>query len=812
MPDSAKKRRFRSFFTRKKKDYNLSYTKREQPILDELARLPEGSTPRVELRARLDAAKVKAAADESPRKDMQQLLKDAKKAVAAVAAVAPEVEISSPMRTDATIESADRGAAERLVLRHSNAIVAAFTTARTELAALKTAVKQQDLSIGDVTLDLDKTLNNAERDEARYAAGTLMDTAQDLDTQAQGADVDATALAAAMSSLTGAITAHMVVVQQKVDALKTEIAAAMSDPGTLQAMAATALGAEQAGRDKAAFLHALAAAEAQVMIIEDWDHPDAATHRREISDKASTPAERHAQAAEALIAKKEELEALIRTTKDAYDRKAAAVAAKAKRVKGNIDALMLSTALDESYGAYIEAMRNEFLDEFAAIDLMIGTGANDAALDAASRMLDDIERRAANFDSNFGAVEMVKVYEWQCDAALRNKNHAKMCPDLQATLQKKYDTLMAASGKMDPTDAASKFKALRNEIAGSQAESYVSLAKARLAWLKDFSARAKAADKELAKMLKAMTSLVPAGDNKDFFKKYQGPLATDLADARTLAGKESQASMDLADEKLGDVVTKTAEAIAAMAKAPDARSADENQMCMDVVTGQSAAVLEARQQAADMAAFKVEYAALKSANDIAGMRIETKPHLAGELNAIKQLSKNAKEVMENTHDLEQARAIMAAADKRRVKLLADVARPPTELATIARDWNTATGNMKKAFASLQTKAISAVAPANDDALTDAAGTIQAKMEAAAKYLTDEKFLDEMNFYTRSALEPADLRRQRERTLAKIKLLRDYLSNDPMLRAAQTNPFGEKAVISPLFMTLRDIEHKVMVSG
>lgn len=812
MPDSDKKRRFRSFFTRKKKDYNLSYTKREQPILDVLAKLPEGSTPCVELRARLDAAKVKAAADESPRKDMQQLLKDAQKVVATVAAVAPEPAYSSATQTAETIDKMNVGAGEKLVRLHSSAIARAYVPARTDLAALIKDVKQQDLSIGSVSLDLGKKLDLSERDDFAFANNALMADARDIDVRYEAGEFDWPSHKKVMDPLAEDIAEHLAAVKDKVAALQKEIADTLADPAALKGLAEGALEAEQYARDKIAFDKVLGEVDALVMVLEDWDHPNAGVYRDGVNIQSATPPSDYALETTMLAGTKKELAAHIKMTKTAYNKKAAAIVEKLKRVKAHLDILMINSALDGRGGGYVEAMRDQCRDEYEAIKVMIGSGANESALDGADKLLDEMEKRVLGFDENFDAASNVGFYEWDCKSVLSRKDYGKMCPEMQKQLQDKLDALIPASGKMDASVAINKFKDLSNEISGGQAGSYASTARARLDWIKDFTKRVKVADGELAKMLKAMTSLMPSKDNADFFKKYQGPLATTLAEARTLAAKESQASMDLADAKLKEVMDKSAEAIAAMGKPEASRSEEEKELCMDMVTGQSTAVLDAAQKIKDMATFKVEYQDHKNRIDIAALQIENKPHLSGELNAITQLLKNAKELMENTHNLEQARAIMKAADDRRKKLLADAKRSPAELATIAKGWNAATGRMQKGFKDLQSKAIAAVAAAADDELTAAAGTIEAKMETAAKYLTDEKFLDEMNFYTKQGLTPADLRRQREKTLNKIKLLRDYLSNDPVLRSAQVNPFGVSSVIGPVFMALREIEHKVMVSG
>jgi hypothetical protein len=812
MPSNSKKRRFKSFFTKKEKDYNLSYTKREQPILDELAKLPEGSKLEVALRARLDAAKAKAAGQDSPRKDMVQLLRDAEKASAAVAAVAPEMVSSSAIQTAEMIEKMDVGAGEKLVRLHSSAIAKTYLPARTDLAGLEKAVKQQDLSIESVSLDLGKKLKLTERGDFDYAANAVMAIGRELDRQYDAGDFDWPSHQKALDSLGLDIAAHMVFVRKNVSDLKIEIADTLANPAALKGLAEGALEAEQYAEDKIAFDKVLGEVDALVMVLEDWDHPNASVYRDGVNIQSATPPSDYALETTVLAGTKKELAVHIKMTKDAYNKKAAAVVEKLKRVKALLNLLMINSTLDGTGGGYVEAMRDQCLDEYEAIKVMIGSGANESALDGADKLLDEMEKRVLGFDENFDAVSNVGFYEWDCQSVLSRKDYGKMCPEMQKQLQDKLDALIPASGKMDASVAINKFKDLSNEISGGQADSYASTARARLDWIKDFIKRVKVADGELAKMLKAMTSLMPSKDNADFFKKYQGPLASTLAEARTLAAKESQASMDLADAKLKEVMDKSAEAISAMGKPDASRSEEEKELCMDMVTGQSTAVLDAAQKVKDMATFKVEYQQHKNRIDIAALQIENKPHLSGELNAITQLLKNAKELMENTHNLEQARAIMKAADDRRKKLIADAQRPPTELATIAEDWYTATGRMQKAFKDLQSKAIAAVAAADDDALTAAAGTIEAKMEAAAKYLTDEKFLDEKNFYLKASLQPADLRRQREKTLNKIKLLRDYLSNDPVLRSAQVNPFGVSSVIGPVFMTLRDIEHKVMVSG
>lgn len=812
MVDTPKKRRFRSFFTKKPKDYNLSYTKREQAVLDELAKLPSGSQVEVELRARLDAAKAKAAAQESPRKDMKQLLSDAKKAVSRMGDVAPEMAVSSATVTPEMIDKMDVGAAEKLVVAHRSAIVTAYHAARTDLAALKTEVKKYDLSIESPSLALEATLEQAERDDRAFATNPLMTTAQLLDKQAAADLIDGPTFDSGVETLGEDITAHMAVVQGHVDDLKRDIAAAMGDPGTLQALAATAVEAEQVAKDKAAFEQRLREIDKLVMELEGWDHPNAGAYRQSVNIQQSSEPADYTRELAVLDGLKAEIENAKRMHQRAYEEKAAAVKEKFNQVKATLDLLFMNSALEGAVGVYVDAMYDQFRDELNAVKLLIGNGANEASLGAADKMLDKLSVRAQDFGDNFDAVGNVHFYQWECDSTLAKKKYGKVCPDMQQRLKTKVDDLIASSGKLDPSVAIGKFKAVHTEIKGSQADSYVSKAEARIVWLKAFAAKAKTAEGELAKMLKAMKNMVPDKNNKDFFSKYNGPLAADLTQARELAGKELQAGMDLADQKVDAVIAKTAQAIAALAKAADARTPEENELCMDVVTGQSAAVTLAQEQARDMATFKVEYAQHKNRMDIADLHIETKPHLSGEANAIRQLLKKAKELMENTHNLEQARGIMEAADARREKLLIDARRPPTELATMAREWNSATGTMTQAFKTIQTNAIAAVAAAQDNELTAAAGGIEDTLKTAAKFLTDEKFLEEMNFYISDQISPKDLRRQREKTLNKIKLLKDYLSNDPVLRSAQANPFGVKSVIGPVYAALQRIEHKVMVSG
>lgn len=813
MAKDPKKSRFRSFFVKKEKDYNLSYTKREQPILDELAKLPPGSKYEVALRTKLQEAKTKAANQESPRKDMEALLKAAKKAVAMLGEVAPESYSSSAIQTEEAMDKQNLGEGEKCVVRHRNDIAQAYAGVRKDVANLKTLIKRFDTTLDAPKLDFDTRVNEAEKDAFSYAALALMPVAKDLDTRLTAGDIDGQAHEKGLVDLKSSIDQRLVIVQTRVNELKEEIADAANDPGAIRALAEGAAEAQQIAKDKIAFDKALAEVDKLVSVLEDWDHPSASDYRDGVNIQRSTPPSNYALETEVLIRTKAELEQVTRMHSDGYKKKAAEVAKKYKGVKATLELLFISTAMDGTAGAYVEAMRDQCIGELEAIALMIGTGSNEAALNAASDMLDALEKRARAFDQNFDEVSDVTFIQWDCDKALASKSYAKACPDMQERLKKKSDALIAASGKMEQSAAIEKFKALRDEITGSQADSYVSTAKARIEWLKGFEKRAKEVQGEFAKLLKALSdTMVRAKGNKDLFKSYEGPMVGELEAARQLAGKEAQDSMDLADTKLKAVTDRTRAAIDALVKDPKARDGTENELCIDMMREQSDGVDAAKKREEDLKTFKKLFEMEKDRLEVTELYVNNKPQFTGELNAIRQLLKKSKEVMESTHDLDRAKGVIDAVKKRRLKLEVDSRRPPTELATIAKDWNSATGQMLKAFKELQKSALSAVADAEDDELTAAAGTIEAKMKEAAGYLTNEKFLDEMNFYSKDGIDPADLRRQREKTLNKIKLLREYLSNDPLLRAAQNNPFDVTSVIGPVFMKLRDIEHKVMVSG
>ncbi len=814
MADKNKRSKFLGIIKYKKKTSVDVYKKYAPAVLKAVNELPNGSVQKDELKTRLSVIFNEAKSDINPKKALKQVARDAAAAVKALAEQPVESTISGPIQDD-TAEDMRRkvddmykiGEGAKLFQMHLDGVNPELERLKGALVNLKNEVKKRDAGLTDVVIGQDALVDSLVSDVRRKLNSDLKDTANDLDVKAKKGEIPPEDVASGLVTLKQHLDAHLDKVKDDVADLVSQIENIASQPNTLRDLAAEALKNQNADKLLQEYYDKVAEVDAAISKIEDWGVAGADDLRATFIKKSGDNPDDPATAKDDLDALLGEAKTAAKSQTEDYNKDADKLKQRLDAVTSKITELVISIQL-QANSEWEKSFRKQVDTEIEVITTMIGNGANKTALAGAEQMVASLEQRAFDLEDNLKAMIDLGEVQFQCSKALGDKRNKKMCPDLCEALQTEYDDAKKASLKKAASLAITDFQTLLDKIKTGPT-SLVSLAAEREAWLKRFKTSSEKAEKALGVLLKAMKSVVPK-DSPDFFKAYVGPLADDLAQAREYAGNESKISMAAADEALRKIIAQIVNTSEALKKSADQRTEEENQLCLDAMAGQNKGLEDLKKKKEDALEFRRKYDEFMEKHEDLYFRYGFGTHFRNEFLSIEDMAKSAKNVMKTTEDLERSVKVLEAADNKLGRVVNEAKLGRTKLAGICSTWNIALNKLDAGIANIQVEALKKVAGHED--LEAAAEKIEDTLKNATRYIDEHLFDEAEKVYANKDATGAELRRTREDTLNKIRLTKEFIANDPLIRSAQANPFGVKNVISPVFATLRDLEYKVLISA
>ena len=815
---SGKKRtRFLKFIGIKKRTAKEVFDGLLPKAMDALRPLPKESTQRAELIERIKTgATLMQAEDPGMKAHMEAVIRDAKAAAEAAADLARQPTISEPVPTADTAQRMDAkvatktGAAAEIVTYRNEAVVA-LNKVRQAVAALNTAVNQLDTDLSDPRTKFDDTLKNLE--------GLLREDLQDLelrhaaplDKALADGDIDQDEFDTRLATFVGLRESRGGAFEAVCDEKVAEIMAAIGDTTALSALAGEAKALQARDADLKAYRARIKTIDGLLGTLEDWGVGAASALRAQFDGLTPDAPEDVDAAMTALDDFKATVLAAKEDATSEYDTRAAEVRQSLKDTISKSDRIF--TSLDDALNTkWAQTFYSQVKLENMLITSMIDTGKNMQALEEAQGLIDDLLARLTDFEGNMEVVNETRELHTKISRILEAKVVAKSHPILQESLSKEFDALFKASRTAAASVNFSNYQAFAPKVFGPSS-SLEELVRHRVAWQKTFKAETGEVEQRIDDMLTEMRykdhgTPLEAG----FFDSYEGSLAGKITEAQNLSENEDMASMEAAMRLLAEAKMEANHIRVAFEKKPDERSDEENERCAAALASQSEGVEAAKQLERDKAAFEQKYQSFKLSLQGTEMLGGKRPEVRGEVEAIRQMGKDAKGVMKSTENYERASKILDAAYARLRKVNAFDSRSVGDLVEINKKWNSAVGKLEAGAESLQSAAQTAADAVGDDARKTAAGTVADLIKTtAATRLPQDAFKEAADAYRAGGLSQAQILRLREKTLKQITLMKEFISNDPILRAAQANPFGEKNVISPVFLALRDIEYSVLVT-
>lgn len=794
---------------RNKKTPQEVYDKFLPQIVAKLKNMPKGSTQSADFVQRLKDAAADAKADKSPKVALKALMADIDVALKKVDDVS-ELVISSPVLQDESrerlAEKMGTGAARVEASKHRDLVVAELDKVDLAVSKLNVAVRKLDTDLTGYAspfADDAKTLRARKMSEvASNAFVVAKDLDEGLESGATAQDAYDTQLGLFKSDLATKLTAKTKECTDLIKLINDQIA----DSSGLAALAAVALADQNREKMLQAYRKKVAQTERMLRQIENWGLVQAPRLRVELTEASPKEPEDIDAAMETL----DELQVAITGYRDQasteYDVKAADCLARLAKVDGEISKSLIAMQFQVDSN-WEKAFNKQTTLEKKIIENMIANGKCDKALNAASELIDNLDARSRDLDAHLDEIVAVAELDYQCRQRLKAKAHVTTHPELCDTLEKRRAALAVASRSHAASEVIKDYDTFKKEIWGAPG-SLEDLSKTRVVWLRNFTSEAALTQDRITEMFAAMKDDLPAGGAESFL----GSLAVDLAAARKLAKSEDQPSMDEAMRELARIKMEANQAKVAFSKKADARTGEEARLCTEILGNQDEAVLAAAQLIKDKATFATSYQRFKEKYQWMKDGPAGEVEFSGELKSIYQMGGNAKDLMMSSEDYPRCAKLLKAAHDRLRKLEKLAKQSPKDLAKINDQWNKALRMMGSQVTKLQTEAKKQASAVGDGPRETAADTIADVINtAASKYLVADAFKDTGAEYARPDLSKADTLRLREKTLKKITLMKEFLSNDPTLRAAQANPFGVKNVVSPVFLALRDIEYKVLVT-
>jgi hypothetical protein len=800
----------------------------EKPLLKKIAKLPEGSPEREILDGMLADIRDKAdAKNYTPDSDMEKLahavdqaIKDRKDGKGSTDFV---IVLQSAKMPEEIQKSMKDGEAMGLVKVAMVQCATAFIGPEKAIALLKAKLKIENGGLDfDAPFRLSDELATLMSDSGTALFVDFRSTAQTHATLVRDQSEQAPEI---LDLLKDGLTDHVKGIEAKCKTLVEKINGIMNNPGQLKTTIAEVESDNAALARRQAWDDLRVQADETIRQLEWWSDPAAAGLRQRHSALTAPTGDGAADklaiaAAQTLVndAKKQ-----VVTTQGAFDKERKKIEGELEQVEKRLKVVAVEYGLDMTGiggvgDSGVMKLNGELLDkcggEVKAIKSILGDGANMGSLTAARDLLKSIttaldQRRDAEAT---GKTDMLTFLIDACGRRLTDSTIKKYMPEGLAALQKTYDEVASKAVGKPVDQQIADYQSVKDKLQKLQED-----AESRSGKLKTFEQSKKSAREALGKIAKGLENEgpkdKPGSDDKDFYKKYHGPLATRLASAVDLAQSETLTEVDEAVKLIGEVVADCIKILTAMKTKKESRTQEQSNSIMQAIEGQIVGISEKRKREEDEATFKDAYKAFKLMVDNAVDRADGKPEIVNEIKGYGTMGKNAKDMFESDHDLARAQAVLDKAKKSIDGALRKLKVRPSDLAKISNEWEKACGSLETQLTKLAEAAAAAVKDLPDDSdLKEAAGEVKQQFLAAAKpFKSAPGFAKAQKIYEKEGVQPSELKVAREAVLQQVRLLVERLSNDPVIRAAQANPFGQANVVAPLYARLRSIEMKALVT-
>ncbi|MEM9249666.1 MAG: hypothetical protein AAGB05_13340 [Pseudomonadota bacterium] len=542
-----------------------------------------------------------------------------------------------------------------------------------------------------------------------------------------------------------------------------------------------------------------------------WDYPEApalderakAIYARAFEVKTSTGFGDATRDAAQLTT---ESSALVRKYDEAYRAKLDALMVIVDRVQKAVD----------GHKSWVPFMGNDLTEEHReltqgkvdAAKQMAESGRNIKAIEAAMVVAREAELLITAIDDKDAKATLKSMNDdIKVIANMITKYKDKRPNDGKAT-QKKLDDVKAEIRGLAPDDAKAKVTDLLALVTTSASPgdwtTYQGRGQLQAKWEADYTQKAGALDKEIAKFNKAFQGT-----------DYTGTLVTKVKALRGVVTAEANETTGAEAQKLVDEI-ETQIALYLPAIEPDDDNIEAAVKARDLLTAdQTAAMAEAEAKAKAKEEFealledvegKVEAAKL---DDDFSQMLDAVATARADYEACKQMLASAKTTAEKSEDYVTATNLVNSAAKDLRKLeQRSTGELFDDLQKMGRVWQIGAMDFAKKAMELELKMRAAVNELEDED-EKAARKIQVDESAAALKdmiaFFDSRAFDDVAARFASTTDAKKRKRDREEVLRRVRLYRDAITGNPVMKSIVNNPFGVSSIATSMYAQLKKIE-------
>lgn len=446
-------------------------------------------------------------------------------------------------------------------------------------------------------------------------------------------------------------------------------------------------------------------------------------------------------------------------------------------------------------------------DKINAAIVMAKSGSNLKAIEAAMDVALEAQVLINAIDDPTASETLKAVSAKLTETEKMLNKHASIRSTDSAAELKKLTSLKSDIRSMAPATAQSTVDGFAATVLTSSNPgdwtTYQGRAQLQIKWKTDYEAKAKLLEAEVAKF----SSVFPGG--------YSGSLLSDVTTLTALV--QTEAVIGTGDEAAA-LVARIEQKIASYEPAlvTDGSNPEAFETALLLLNAdQDEAERLAEAEAAAKKTYEDKLAAVErkisAASDVPAFAdmIDSVPTSAADYQGCKQMRDSAKTTAKDSKDYKTAVAMLDAAERDLAKLVKrSTGELFTDLNQIGRAWQIGA----LGFASKVTELKAAMGKAIEDM---AAG--EDKTAREAQITQTNTALDELvTFFQPTAFEDCAARfakltaakerkREREEVLRRVRLYRDAITGNPMMKTVVTNPFGVTGIASGLFAQLKKIE-------
>ncbi len=542
-----------------------------------------------------------------------------------------------------------------------------------------------------------------------------------------------------------------------------------------------------------------------------WDYPEApaldarlkAIFARAYETKTSTG---FGEAHDAAVEVVRESSALVRKYDEAYR-------AKRKELQDIVD--RVQSAVD-AHHSWIPFLGRELSEEHKtltqgkidAASAMADSGRNMKALKTAIVVAREAELMIDAIDDPLAKATLKATDDDISAIAHMINRHKDKRPNDAKVTQKQLDDVKSAIRGLQPNAARDKVSALKQTVLTNADpgdwQTYQGRAQLQAKWETEFTQKARELETDIAKF----NSLV-SGD------AYSGALVAKVNALRGLVASEANQTTGTEAQALADQIEATiARYLPALSADPsDAAAADAAKELL--LADQAAADAAAETLEKEKRAFEAFHAevtrnvtAAKDNEDFKAM-LDAVATARADYETCKQMLKSASTTAEKAKDYKTAHNLTeAVARDLRTLVKRSTGELFDDLQKMGRVWQIGAMDFAKKAMELELKMRAALNEL-DDETEKAARKIQVDQSAAA-------IKDLIAFYQPNAFDDVAARfastkdvqkrkRDREEVLRRVRLYRDSVTGNPVMKAAVNNPFGVSGVAVTMYAQLKKIE-------